>query len=243
MFRRLLFAAFLAPALFCIAASAQTADDIVNKHIEARGGIEKIRALKALKMTGTAVLGPGLEAPFSLTVKRPGSMYMELSIQGKSLVQATDGSTPWMINPFAGSPDAQAMSADDAKDVEQQADFDGPLVDYKAKGNTVELLGKEDFEGTEVYKLKLTLKSGDVQYVFLDASSYLQLKETTKRVRDGKEAEFESLSGNYKAVEGVQFPFSLETKANGQPQFALTLTSIEANKPVDDAIFKMPVKK
>lgn len=243
MFRRLLFAALLAPALFCVAASAQTVDEVLNKHVEARGGIEKIRALKALKMTGTAMVGPGLQAPFTLIVKRPNSMHMELSIQGKSLIQATDGSTPWMINPFAGSSDPEAMSAEDAKDVEQQADFDGPLVDHKAKGNAIEFLGKEDFEGTFVYKLKVTLKGGDVQYVYLDATSYLQLKETTKRVRDGKEAEFESLSSNYKAVDGVQFPFSLETKANGQPQFSLTLTSIEANKPVDDAIFKMPAKK
>jgi outer membrane lipoprotein-sorting protein len=243
MFRRLLFAAVLAPALCCVVASAQSVDDVINKHIEARGGIDKIRALKALKMTGTAMIGPGLEAPFTMHVKRPGSMHMELAIQGKALIQATDGATPWMINPFTGNSDPQALSAEDAKDVEQQADFDGPLIDHKAKGHTIELLGKEDFEGTDVYKLKLTLKGGDVQYVFLDATSYLQLKETTKRVRDGKESEFESLTSNYKVVEGVQFPFSLETKANGQPQFSLTLTSIEANKAVDDAIFKLPAKK
>jgi outer membrane lipoprotein-sorting protein len=242
MIRRLVIAACLAPALFGIAASAQSADDIVNKHIAARGGLEKMRAIKTLKMSGTATLGPGLQAPFTMQLVRPGRMRMELSIQGKALVQATDGSAPWMINPFAGSTTAEAMSAEDAKDVEQQADIDGPLVDYKAKGHTVELVGKEDFEGTDVYKLKLTLKGGDVQYIYLDASTLLQLRETTKRTRDGKEMEIESFASNYKPVEGVLMPFAVETKINGQPQFAVALDSIEVNKPVDESVFKMPGK-
>lgn len=245
MIRRLMFAAVLVPALFCVAAYAQSADEVVNKSIEARGGLEKLRAIKTVTMNGTATLGgPGgsLQAPFSMKSKRPGQMRMEITIQGQSLVQATDGKTPWTINPFQGSPAPEKMSEDDAKDAEQQADIDGPLVDYKAKGNTVELLGKEDFEGTEVYKLKVTLKGGGIQYIYLDASTYLEIKETTKRSRNGQEFEVETLPSDYKEVNGVLFPFSIQSKVNGTTQFELTLDSIDANKDVEDAIFVMPTK-
>lgn len=240
MIRKLLLSVFLAPALFCVIASAQSADDIVNKHIAAVGGLDKIKAVNTLEMTGKATVGPGLEAPFSMRLTRPGQMRMEITIQGKSLVQATDGTTPWGINPFQGATDPEKLSGEDADDITEQADFDGNLVDYKAKGNTVELMGKEDFEGSEVYKLKVTKKNGDVSYEYLDATSYLELKSTTKRKHDGQEIEVESYPGNYKAVEGVMFPYSIENKIGGQTQFTLTLTSIVVNKPIDGSIYKFP---
>ncbi|HQR39618.1 MAG TPA: outer membrane lipoprotein-sorting protein [Blastocatellia bacterium] len=240
MIRKLLLSVFFAPALFCVIASAQSADDIVNKHIAAVGGLDKIKAVNTLEMTGKATVGPGLEAPFSMRLTRPGQMRMEITIQGKSLVQATDGTTPWGINPFQGATDPEKLSGEDADDITEQADFDGNLVDYKAKGNTVELMGKEDFEGSEVYKLKVTKKNGDVSYEYLDATSYLELKSTTKRKHDGQEIEVESYPGNYKAVEGVMFPYSIENKIGGQTQFTLTLTSIVVNKPIDGSIYKFP---
>jgi outer membrane lipoprotein-sorting protein len=242
MIRRLLFAALVVVPLWCVAASAQTADEIVNKTIQARGGLEKLKAVNTVRMSGTATLGPGLQAPISLQFKRPGAVRMEFTIQGKALVQATDGKTPWAINPFQGTSDAETLSAEDAKDLNEQADIDGPLVDYKAKGHSVELMGKEDLEGSPVYKLKLTLKSGDVQYIYVDADSFLELKETTKRSQQGKEIEVETYPSNYKEVNGVLFPYSIESKADGHTVFSATLDKIEVNAPVDDAAFKMPAK-
>jgi outer membrane lipoprotein-sorting protein len=247
MIRSLLFAVLFAIPLFCAAASAQTSsaptvDEVINKHIAARGGLDKMKAISTVRMSGTATIGPGIQAPVVLQLKRPGEVRMEITVQGKALVQATDGKTAWTISPFEGSSDPQTVSAEDAKDLDEQADFDGPLVDYKAKGHSVELIGKEDFEGSPVYKVKLTLKGGDVQYIYIDADSFLELKETTKRTQQGKEIELESYPSNYKAIGGVLFPHAIETKANGQPAFQVTLDKIEVNTPIEDTAFKMPSK-
>src|SRR6185503_9024911 len=127
-------------------ASAQTVDEVIAKHLEARGGLEKLKAVKTIRMTGKMTMGPGMEAPISLELKRPSSIRMEFTIQGNVGVQAYDGKNGWAINPFGGKEDPEPLSADDLKEIEEQADRDGPLVDYKAKGNTVELVGKEKVE-------------------------------------------------------------------------------------------------
>lgn len=132
------------------------------------------------------------------------------------------------------------MSEDDAKDIIEQADFDGPLVNYKEKGNTVELVGSEDVEGTPAYKLKLTLKSGDVRYIFIDKDSFLELKATAMMKREGNEMQIDSLSGDYKEVNGLMMPFSIETRVKDQVMSQITIDKIELDVPIDDAIFKMP---
>ena len=133
------------------------------------------------------------------------------------------------------------MSADEKKDLEENADIDGPLVDYKSKGNKVELLGKDKLEGSDVYKLKATLKNGDVVTIYLDADSYLEVKEEVKRNVRGTDQEVESLLGDYKEVNGLMFPFSMENGIKGsQQKEKLTISKIELNIPVEDAMFKMP---
>jgi outer membrane lipoprotein-sorting protein len=242
MIRKLWLAALIVPAFFCAAASAQTADDVIQKNIAARGGLDKIKAINSIRMSGKALVGPGIPAPITISVARPGHLRFELQVQGKSFIQAYDGAEGWTVNPFSGSSDAQKMSADELKEVQDQADMlEGPLVDYKTKGHAVELLGKEDFEGTEVYKLKLTKKNGDIAYIFIDASSHLELKETGKRkTPDGNEIEVESIAGDYKAVGGVLFAHSIEAKANGQTQFQATFDKVEINPTIEASFFKMP---
>jgi outer membrane lipoprotein-sorting protein len=242
MIRKLWLAALIVPALFCAVASAQTADDVAQKNIAARGGLDKIKAINTIRMSGKATVGPGLQAPITLSAARPNSVRIQLEIQGKSLIQAFDGTEGWLVNPFSGSSEPQKMSADDQKDAEDQADaIDGSLVDYKAKGSTLELMGKEDYEGTGVYKLKLTKKSGDVSYLYIDATNYLELRETGKRkTPDGNEVEVESIPGDYKAEGGVQFAHSLEVKSGGQTQFQATFEKIEINPTIEASTFKMP---
>jgi hypothetical protein len=133
------------------------------------------------------------------------------------------------------------MSADEAKEVQEMADLDGPIVDYKSKGNQVELIGKENVEGTPAYKLKVTLKNGDVQTVYIDADSFLEIKEETKRMVRGTETNVESNIGDYKEVNGIIFPFAIESGVKGSAERQkLTITKIELNVPADDSIFKMP---
>ena len=242
MTRKHLILLFAFTLLTSAVASAQTVDEVIKKHIEARGGLQKIKAIKSVRATGKlAVAGPGIELPITIQQKR-NAFRMDATFQGQSVTQAYDGETGWQVNPFENISEPEKMAGDDLKDAQEQADLDGPLVDYKEKGHAVELMGKDDLEGTPVYKLKLTLKNGDVRYVYLDAANYLELKVTAKRRSPGGEQEIDIYPGNYKPINGVLFPYSMEQKVGGQTQVTISLDKIEVDAPVDDAIFKMPVK-
>jgi len=229
----------LVSLLVAAAAGAETADDVIAKFVAARGGMDKIKAIQSLDMTIKANQ-QGVEFPGKLEWKRPDKMRLEMTIQGKTMVQAYDGKTAWTVMPFLGSPDPQVMSADDAKDVIEQADMDGPLVDYKAKGNAVELVGKDDVDGSPAWKLKLTLKNGDISYVYIDTETGLGVKETSKRKQQGSEIEIDSYLTNFKPVEGVLFPFAIENKVAGKSMGQFTIESVKANVPLEDKSFLMP---
>lgn len=228
--------ALLVPGLW-----AQTVDEIIAKNIQARGGADKLKSVQSIKSTGTMAMGPGMEAPGVLVQKRPQLARLEFTIQGLTMVQAYDGKNGWQIMPFMGKKDPELMSADEVKDIEETADLDGPLVDYKSKGHQVELLGKEKVEGTDAYKLKVSLKNGDVQTVYLDADSFLEIKEETRRSVRGTEQVVESSIGDYKEVGGIIFPFAMESGVKGSAEKQrLTITKVELNVPVEESIFKMP---
>jgi outer membrane lipoprotein-sorting protein len=233
-----------AAALFSLPAAGQTVDDIIAKSAAARGGLDKIKAVQSVRMTGRVEIGPGMEAPFTLELKRPNHMRLEFIAQGMTGIQAYDGKSGWQVMPFNGSSNAEPMSPEDLKDAQEQADFDGPLLDYKAKGNQVELAGKEDVEGTPTYKLKITLKNGDVQYQYIDADAYLELKELSKRMIQGTERQVETTVGNYKEVQGLMFPFAIESGIQGgEHKQKIIVDKVELNVPVDDARFAMPAPK
>lgn len=240
MFRKFLFS-LAAGAFLALPASAQTVDELIAKNVEARGGLEKLKSVKTLRMSGKMTVGPGLEAPINLEMKRPANIRMEFTFQGNTGVQAYDGKTGWSINPFGGKKDPEPMAADDLKETEEQADMDGPLVDYKAKGHSVELLGKEKVEGSEAYRLKVTLKNGDIRHIYVDADSFLEIKAESKRTVRGTEVEVETSIGDYKEVGGLLFPHSFQSSAKGQPdRQTITVEKIELNPALDEARFKMP---
>jgi outer membrane lipoprotein-sorting protein len=230
-----------AAALLASAAWAQTADEIIAKNIQARGGADKLASVQTIKSTATMAMGPGMEAPGTSIQKRGNMARLEFTVQGLTAVQAYDGKNAWEVMPFTGKKDPELMSADEAKDIEEMADIDGPLVNYKSKGNQVELLGKEKLEGTDAYKLKVTLKNGDIQTQYIDSDSFLEIKEENKRTVRGTEQVIESAIGDYKEVNGIVFPFAIESGVKGsQQKQKLTISKIELNVPADDSIFKMP---
>ena len=240
MSRRILMAVavlgLLAPAAF-----AQTVDELLAKNFEAKGGLQKMKAVQSMKITGKMVFGQGMEAPLVMYARRPNSMRMEFTIQGMTGVQAYDGKTAWMSMPFMGKKDPEAMPAEEAKMVEEQADMDGPLVDYKEKGNKVELVGKEQVEGADAYKLKVTLKNGDVRWFYLDAESYLEIKGEAKRTIRGTEVDSESFMSDYKEVGGLMVAHAMESGAKGSPQRQkMILEKVEFNMPLADSLFAMP---
>jgi outer membrane lipoprotein-sorting protein len=238
--RRLIYSAILVLAAGSTA-HAENVDDIIAKNLKARGGLDKLKSVQTLRMIGKMMVGPGMEAPFTMEFKRPKRMRMDFSFQGMTGTQALDGDSGWAIVPFTGKKDPERMAPDDLKEAQEQADFDGMLVDHKQKGHKVELVGKQKIEGTDAYKLKVTLKNGDVHYVYLDAEAFLEIKDEGKRFVRGNAVDFESTTSDYKEVNGVMFPFTFEFGAKGQGQKAkLTVTKIEVNPKIDDARFKMP---
>lgn len=223
------------------AGRAETADELVAKSIQARGGLEKIKSIQSMRMTGTMRLGEE-QLPTSLELKRPNKTRWEFTLEGQTAVQAYDGKTAWMTMPFAGVTDPQVMSAAETADIELQADIDGPLVDAAAKGNTIVLVGRETLDGgAEAWHLRVTRKGGDTRDFFLDAKTYLQVLTVTKRKVEGREVEIKSKIGDYRDEGGVMLPHTFEAVASGVAETqALKFDKIEINVPIDDSRFTMP---
>ncbi len=222
--------------------SAQTLDEIVAKNLEARGGLAKLKAIQTARMSGTMTMGQGMEAGLRIEFRRPRMLRTEYVIQGMTGIQAFDGKSGWQVMPFMGKKDPEPMSADDLKESEEQSDIEGELVDWKEKGHKVELLGKDKVEGTDAWKLRVTLKNGTVKTEWLDADSFLQIREESKRKIQGNEVEVVTSIGDYKEVGGLMVPHSFETKVTGGTGGGqkVTLKSVEFNVPVDASRFRMP---
>ena len=220
---------------------AQTVDEIIAKNIEALGGYKKWKSVETIKMTGKVQV-QGLDMPFVRYAKRPNLVRIEATMQGQTMVQAYDGKTAWWIFPFMGSTEPQKMPTEQAEEIIDQSDFDGPLFDYQKKGNKVELLGKEDVEGTDAYKLKITLKNGRIIYSYLDSEYFLEIRQVTKRKRQDAELEIETILGDYKEVGGFMLPHSMDVTA-GPQKTHIAIETVEFNAAVDDSLFKMPKEK
>ena len=233
----------LALALVCAAARAQTVDEIIAKNVEARGGLEKLRAIKTLRMTAKFSNG-GFRADFVQENKRDDKVREGFTVQGMTQVEAYDGRQAWQINPFGGRKDPELMSQDDSKGLVLDGDLEGPLVDYTQKGHTAELMGHDSVEGTDCYKIKLNLKNGGIRYYYLDADSFLEIKfENQSKVR-GAFQYTDTLLGDYEKVDGVYFPFSIESAETGTDNWGrFTVVKIEPNVPLDDSHFALPATK
>ena len=222
--------------------SAQTAEDIVAKYVTARGGAEKIKGVKTERITGTITFGADAEGPFIVERLRPLKMHMEITLNGQTLIRTYDGkSTGWIYNPFSPKPEVQAMTEGDLKSIFDEADFDGPFVDYKAKGNVIEFVDKSDVQGKAAYKLKLTNKNNDVSYFYFDADTYLILKWEGARKLAEHDVPWESIFHDFREVEGVKYPFLIETDSPGTDQTQkITADKIEVNIPIDESRFAKP---
>jgi hypothetical protein len=246
MQRRLFLAAAAAALLLTVPpVSAQTVDEIIGKYVQATGGLDKLRAVKSLRMTGKMVMGQGMEAPFMMEIRRPDSVRTEFVFQGMTGIQAFDGKQGWQLMPFMGKTDPEPVPPDAIKQMQEQSDFEGPLVAYKEKGHQVELIGQEDVEGAKAWVVKCTLKSGDIRKYFIDAEYFLPIKVEAKMKMQGQEIEGETTLGDYKEVGGLKFPYSMDSKQKGAPAGQqIVIDKIDLNPALEDSRFKMPeVKK
>ncbi len=233
--------------LLCLVGStlyAQTLDEILKKYIEARGGMENITKLKTIWAKGTIIVQNGmLQGDIIAYQKRPNLVRHEMMLQGQKMVQSYDGETAWWIFPFMGDLSPQLMPDDEAKSFRDDSEFDGHLINYKEKGHKIELMGKEDMEGTEVFKLKITLKNGSVQYHYLDGEYFLEVKIVSKQKIQGVEQEVQTFFSDYKEIDGLMMAHSVESKAGGVVLAQVTIKKIETNVEIEDSYFKMPEKE
>lgn len=229
-------------ALLATALSAQTADEIVSNYITARGGLDKIQAVKSERVTGTISFGPDAQGPFIVERQRPLKLHMEITLNGLTLIRTYDGkSAGWIYNPFAPNATVQDMTEADLRNIFDEADFDGPFVDYKAKGNQIEFVDKEEVLGKTAYKLKLTNKLGDVSYFYFDASTNLLLKWEGDRMVANKTVPWETFFHDFREVNGLKYPFLIESDAPGTDERqTITAEKIEVNIPVNQSHFAKP---
>ena len=218
---------------------SQDADEILTNYFENTGGLNTWKNLKTMKIKATLDQG---EMQLSAVIfrKEPDLSRTEIDVQGKTIVQAYDGVTGWMINPMMGSEEPQKMPEEMVEAMKEEK-FESELIDYKEKGNTVDLEGTEVVEGTETYKIKLTKKNGDVEYYFFDTEYFVPIMERRViKVGPAKGQESETYISDYQEVDGLMVPFFIEVKSNGQSIQKLTIEEYVLNESIEDTLFAYP---
>jgi hypothetical protein len=241
------FAALLG-ALFAACASpppkapVNEVDEVVDSNLAARGGQEKLEALTAIRQSGTATASGGRIAKVVREIQRPGRFRLEFTYQGTKSVFANDGEKGWQVAPLQGQfePKEMAAEADAAAGVDQR-DIEGPLVNWREKGHTVELAGRETLPTGEAFKLKVTLKGGAVRYDWVDVQSRQVVRSEVTRIVRGHPTVLESTFSDFRDVGGIVFPHKLEMKVKGRPQvMRIVVDKIELNPALDEARFRLP---
>ena len=225
---------FLATFLFA-SAQAQTADEIVNKHIEAIGGKDNWKKINSMKMeAGLSV--QGMDVPvtiYQIHNKGQRQEFTVMNMTGYSIITNEGG---WNFNPMGGQTKPEPMTADELKAAQDGLDIQGDMLDYAAKGHKIELLGKEDVDGTEAFKLKLTRKSGSEVINYIDPATYYIIRTVNKVKVNGQEVEQKINVSNYqKLPEGIVVPFSMEMPGAPAP---VMVKKVEVNPTLDPALFK-----
>lgn len=237
MTRRVL--SFLACAVLVagVQLTAQSIDDIVAKNLQAKGGADKVQAVQALKQTAHVTF-QGMTGTITVYGKRPNMVRQEIAVAGQTVVNAFDGTTAWSVNPLTGSSEPTVVTGPQADDIKMQSEFDSPLVNYKAKGYELQMIGTETRNGREVYHLKLTGTNKRVQNLYIDAKTNLEMEI----VGDSSMGPIENELSDYRDVNGIKMPFMMRTLSNGAVLGQIAVDTIEVNPRIDDAIFKMPKK-
>lgn len=231
-----IFSVIIALLFISFNAFSQTVDEIVNKHIEAMGGKEKLLQLKTMVTEGSLSV-QGTDIPIKISQEHNKGQRVEMTVMGMSGYIINTPTEGWQFFPFQGQAAPEAMSPEAVKESVDFLDIQNNLLDYKQKGHQVEYVGKEDFEGTECFKLKVVFKGGAEANMYIDPSTYYVIKQETKTKSTGQEVVQDQTFSNFKKQDGYVFPFSLTGVGPGG---VVTITKIEVNKPLDGSLFKVP---
>lgn len=220
---------------------AQDLDEILSNYFETIG-FEKYLKHQTIVIKGKSI-GQGMENDFTIWQKRPNSFRLEVEIQGAKMIQVFDGEIGWYIAPWTGSPDPIDLSGFQLSLMEKQSDFDGKLYNYEEKGYNTELVGTEEMEGTEVFKIKQTDADGNEYYHYIDSENFILLKEESKIKVEDSEVVTETLYSNYKEQDGMVFAFSMETRQDGQTMRQANMEEFIFGEKIEDSLFDKPPKE
>jgi len=219
-----------------------TADQIVARYVAARGGLEKIRSIQTLREKGRLTAGADRQALVTRELKRPSRSRFEITVQGVTGVFVSDGQRGWRMSPFDGDTEPTALPAEVVSEAAEQADIEGPLVDWKAKGHQIEMAGRETIDGHDAYKIKLTLKSGAVRYEYIDTKTMYRVRTDSTRQVHGQPLQIKMTFGDYKKTSGTIFPHQIDIAAAGRPQtMHVVVDTVEVNPPLAEDRFAMAV--
>jgi hypothetical protein len=220
-------------------AEPATVQSVVAKNLAARGGLERLRAVRAMRLKGLMQAPNGTDVPTTILMMRPNRIRQEVTLDGRLAVQAFDGQRGWTLNPMMGNAPVE-VPIGVTRRMAEQADFDGPLVDTEAKGHRVELAGPEQVGDVQAMKLRLVKKSGEEQFLLFDASTGLEIKTQGEVDQSGRKISIESRYSDYRTIDGLTVPFTVEVLVNGQPQQKITLSSVEFLPSLEEDLFRMP---
>ena len=240
-------ASFAASLACCLIAnrvgSAPSADleAVLQAHYEARGGEQRIKSLDSARFVGSISIVDEVEGSFVLMFKRPRKTRLEFTVDGRVGVQALDGSTAWAVFPLDGDVAATVLAEDRTRLMIEQADLEGPLVAWRAKGHRLELQGVEDLDTGPAYRIDVTLDTGAVRHVYLDVTTMLTVRQTGLWSLGGEDVAFETRFGEYHEVGGLMFPHRVETRSRGASSGQrFVIERIDLEPSLSDDLFVLP---
>lgn len=214
-------------------------DTILSRYYDAIGGPGKWTDVKTMKYTGK-MNSMGKVFTTAIVYKRPDKCRIDFSLGHIYFIQSFDGKEAWKFNPTDGSKPA-VLEGDDANDLIETCDFDGPLIDHKAKGHKIQYLGRETVDGKEGYKLKITNKTGSVDYYYLDTKTYLPFLVKGKAMLKEKEVDSTTTVSDYIDTGGITIPYYFEFDLEGLDDNEIfRVSTVEINPELDDTIFTFP---
>jgi outer membrane lipoprotein-sorting protein len=203
--------------------------------------LDKRAEVLAAAKAGT-LQGKVIQLPYRLELQRPNRQRMEVDFKGETALQVWDGSVGWKYRPFLGRHELEAYTPDEARMAAAQLELDGPLINHAAKGIKVESDGTETVDKQDCYRLKLTLKNGEVRRTWIDAKTFLEVKtEDQPRHFNGKDRMVYTWYRDYRAVEGLMVPHQLETQVDGVPQTnKIVIEQVAFKQALDGSRFTRP---
>ena len=226
--------------LFSAALDAEELERLLERHYEARGGLEQLREVQSLKMTGTNRFQEQ-EISVKYLAKRPNLLRMESSSPQMGMIRAFDGERPWQaVSGPGASLRTVPMNEQDALEVIRESDFDGPLVDYEEKGHQIEYLGAETLGEREAHLLRVAEAAGVTDTYYLDAKTFLVVLKAIDVAVEGGQIAFHIYYDEFREVDGVVFPSRTTATSDGQTVFVGTMSEIEVNPDLDRKLFMRP---